>query len=119
LAAPNPVSLLDTPSYDIPMNWSRSPLISVPRKAFQPGASRALVSTTPGMPCSSPRKSRPRSCVSLISSARITPARSPLWVRARSAAASTVMTSSRPPTSRTIGGTDTRSVAESTMPRSS
>ena len=95
MAAPNPVSLLETPSYDIPINWSLSPLICVPRNEFQPGALRTFVSTTPGIPCSSPRKSRPRSCVSLISSALIVPDRSPLCAWACSAEASTVTTSSQ------------------------
>ena len=57
--------------------------------------------------------------MSLISSALIVPERSPLIDCARSAEASTVTTSSTPPTPRTMGGIATRSVAVSTIPFSS
>ncbi len=82
----------------------------------QPGASRALVSMTPGSILSMPTKSRPLSAMSSRLSRVMSADRAPLFVCTRVASLTTLTVSSRPPTSSAMARSAMRSVAPTTMP---
>ena len=82
----------------------------------QPGASRALVSMTPGSIFSMPAKSRPLSAMSSRFSRVISADRAPLFVWTSVASLATLTVSCRAPTSSAIVRSATRSVAPRTMP---
>ena len=79
----------------------------------QPGASRALVSMTPGSIFSMPAKSRPLSAMSSMLSRVMSPERAPLVVCTSVASLTTLTVSSRPPTSSAMARSATRSVGAS------
>jgi hypothetical protein len=93
------------------------PLIVIPALTVpHPGASRPFVSTTPGRVLSTPMKSRPLMPVSSICCCVINADRSPVVVCTLRASAWTEIVSVRPPTSRWMARSATRSVDERTMP---